>query len=91
MKNEKKYYAYLVQCQDNSYYAGYTTDLSRRVQEHNQGIGAKYTFSRRPVVLVYYETFSSRREAMKREAFYKKLSHQQKKELVQSERRLHGG
>ncbi len=79
-----KYYAYILRCVDGTLYSGYTNDLERRVDAHNRGIGAKYTRSRRPVVLVYYETFETKQEAMKREAALKKLSRAEKLRLVQS-------
>ena len=60
-------YAYLVRCADGTLYAGWTTDLARRIQAHNEGRGAKYTRSRRPVTLVYYEAFGTREEACRRE------------------------
>lgn len=78
------YYAYLIKCADDSYYSGYTTDLKRRLSEHNSSSGkaAKYTRSRQPVKLHYFEEFSSRSEAMKREYQLKQLSHQEKEQLV---------
>ena len=80
-------YAYLVRCSDDSLYAGWTNNLEKRMQAHNQGSGAKYTRSRRPVALAYYETFETKEEAMKREAAFKKLTHQQKEHLIsQSDR-----
>ena len=79
---EKKHYAYIMKCADSTFYCGYTTDPARREKEHNGIKGAKCTRSRRPVVLVYFEEFSTRSDAMKREAALKKLSHKQKEELV---------
>lgn len=58
---------YIVRCADNSFYTGYTGDLEKRLAAHNGGKGAKYTASRRPVELVYTESFKDRFEAMKRE------------------------
>lgn len=75
-------YAYLVRCADGTLYAGWTTDLTRRVQAHNAGRGAKYTRSRRPVALVYYETFGTREEALRREAALKRLSRGEKLALI---------
>ena len=74
-------YTYLVQCADGSLYCGWTNHLEERVKAHNQGKGAKYTKSRRPVTLVYYEEFATKNEAMKREASLKKLSRQDKLNL----------
>ena len=78
----KRYFAYLLLCADGSYYAGYTTDLTRRVAVHNAGKGAKYTRSRRPVVLRYAERFSSREKAMGREREIKALPRRAKLALI---------
>ena len=77
------YYAYLLQCDDNTIYAGYTHDLSQRIEAPNNGIGAKYTRSRLPVKLMYYEGFTSKSEALKREATLKRLSRKQKIKLIE--------
>jgi len=78
------HYAYLMQCADGSFYGGYTTDPYRREKEHNSPKAAKYTRARQPVQLAYYEEFSTRSEAMQREAALKKLSHEEKKALAES-------
>ncbi len=80
------FYVYLLQCADDSYYTGYTTDLERRLREHNQSSGraAKYTRSHRPVKLCYFEEFSKRSQAMKREYQLKQLSHLEKEQLAQT-------
>ncbi|MGN0343691.1 MAG: GIY-YIG nuclease family protein [Lachnospiraceae bacterium] len=75
-------YAYLVRCSDNSLYAGWTNNIEKRIKSHNDGTGAKYTKSRRPVTLAYLEEFETKSEAMKREAALKKMTHKQKEELV---------
>ncbi len=75
-------YTYLVQCADGTFYCGWTNDLDARVRAHNEGKGAKYTKSRRPVRLVYYETFGTKAEAMRREAAIKRLSRAEKEKLV---------
>ena len=61
-------YTYILKCRDGTYYTGWTNDLERRIKTHNQGKGAKYTRTRRPVELAYYEAFSTKEEAMRREA-----------------------
>ena len=62
------YCIYLVQCSDNSYYCGITTDIARRVSQHNSGVGAKYTRARLPVSLLYStENKFTRSEALKLE------------------------
>ncbi|MDD2586632.1 MAG: GIY-YIG nuclease family protein [Syntrophomonadaceae bacterium] len=77
-------YVYILRCRDGSLYTGYTTDINRRVKEHNQGTGSKYTRSRLPVECVYTEELVTRSEALKREAAIKKLTHQQKEILIAS-------
>lgn len=77
------HYVYILRCSDGSLYTGYTTDLIRRVWEHNHSTkGAKYTRSRRPVVLVHSESYSSRSDAMKREYAIKQLSRTDKLKLI---------
>lgn len=78
----KKYYTYILRCADNSLYTGYTTDLDNRLKAHNSGKGAKYTKTRLPVSLVYYETFSTKQEATSREALIKQLSKKEKEMLI---------
>ncbi len=73
---------YILKCADNTLYTGWTTDLQKRLNAHNQGKGAKYTRSRRPVTLVYHEIFETKEEAMRREAAIKKLSRPQKERLI---------
>lgn len=75
-------FTYLVQCVDGSLYCGWTNDLEKRVKAHNVGHGAKYTRSRRPVHLVYYEAFATKQEAMRREWEIKQLSRAEKMELI---------
>lgn len=78
-------YTYILECADGSYYTGWTNDLERRVREHNEKKGAKYTRGRTPVKLVYYETFETKSEALKREAAIKKLSRSEKDALIATE------
>jgi putative endonuclease len=77
---------YIVQCSDGTLYTGVTTDLSRRLREHNgQGSrGARFTAARRPVMPVYHERANNRSAAGKREAAIKKLNRRQKLELISS-------
>jgi len=76
---------YIVACADGTLYTGITNDLHRRLAEHNHGLaGAKYTRSRRPVRLVYFEEVSDRSAAAKREYAIKQLSSAQKVALVGS-------
>ena len=77
------YYVYIVECSDKTLYTGITTDLKRRVVEHNTSQkGAKYTKIRRPVSLVYKELKEDRSSASKREYFIKKLSRKEKLILI---------
>ena len=76
------HYTYIVKCNDGSLYTGYTNDLDKRVEAHNQGKGARYTRSRRPVELVYYEEYATKEEAMSREWHIKQLTRTQKDRLI---------
>lgn len=85
MSNEKDkcWFCYLVRCADNSLYAGVTTEISRREQEHNSDKkGAKYTRVRQPVKMVYFEPHEDRSSACKAEAALKKLTKKNKEALV---------
>jgi putative endonuclease len=76
-------YCYILECADGTFYTGWTTDPERRVAQHNKGIGAKYTSTRKPVKLAYLETHPNRTEAMKRELAIKKMKRAQKSRLVE--------
>ena len=76
---------YILLCGDGSFYTGYTKDLDARTKLHQDGNGARYTRAHKPLKLAYFELFSSRSDAMKREKEIKKLSHQQKICLVNSQ------
>lgn len=79
------YFVYLLRCADDSLYCGYTNNLKKRIQTHNNSKqSAKYTRSRRPVKLVYYESYLTKSDALSREANIKKLSKDYKEELVSS-------
>ncbi|MFO8035499.1 MAG: GIY-YIG nuclease family protein [Anaerolineales bacterium] len=80
-ENNVPCYCYIVECADGTYYTGWTTDVERRVGEHNAGRGAFYTKWRRPVELIYVEELSDRSTAMRREYEIKQLSHEQKETL----------
>ena len=81
----EKSYTYIVQCVDRSFYTGWTLDLDRRIQEHNEGGGkTKYTRTRNPVKLVYVEEFDTRAKACQREWQIKELSRLEKIQLIQS-------
>ena len=80
----EKNYTYLVQCADGSLYCGWTNNLTARLAAHNSGRGAKYTRGRRPVELVYWESFSNKSSALRREYAIKRLPRGQKLALIQS-------
>ena len=75
-------YTYILRCKDGTYYTGWTNNLEKRVKDHNEGLGAKYTKSRRPVELIYHEIFETKEEAMRREYAIKQLSRAEKEELI---------
>ena len=81
-------YTYMAECCDGTLYCGWTNHLEQRIKAHNAGKGAKYTKGRRPVELVYYETFATKQEAMKREAEVKRLNREGKIELIHSQKVL---
>ncbi|MCF6244453.1 MAG: GIY-YIG nuclease family protein [Sulfurovum sp.] len=78
------YFVYILQCNDNTLYTGITTDIIRRIEEHNSSAkGAKYTRIRRPVTLVYSEKYTDRSLASKREyEIKKKMTRKMKLELI---------
>ena len=80
-------YAYIVECADGTLYSGWTNDLEKRIAAHNAGQGAKYTRSRRPVTLRYYEEFENKSEALRRECALKKMSRAKKQALIEKGRR----
>lgn len=75
-------YTYIVRCSDGTYYTGWTNDIEKRVKTHNEGKGAKYTKTRRPVTLVYYESFQTKEEAMRREWEIKQMKRGEKEKLM---------
>lgn len=77
-------YTYIVRCKDESLYCGWTNDIEKRMASHNAGTGAKYTKSRRPVELVYYEEFKTKEEAMRREYAIKQLTRVEKMKLIEN-------
>ena len=75
-------YMYLLRCADGTLYCGWTNDPEKRLAAHNAGTASKYTASRRPVEMVWLESFATKQEAMKREAAVKKLNRKKKLELI---------
>ena len=76
-------FTYILECADGSLYSGWTNHLEKRLKQHNEGkAGAKYTHSRRPVKVIYYEGYETSEEAMRREYALKQLTRQQKLDLI---------
>lgn len=78
------HFVYILRCNDNSLYTGYTNNLYERLKTHNSGKGAKYTRARLPVKLVYYKRVDSKSWALKLEARIKKLTKKEKEALVKA-------
>ncbi len=76
-------YTYILKCRDGTLYTGWTNNLEKRIAAHNSGKGAKYTRTRKPVRLVYYEIFEEKEEAMKREYAIKHMSRKEKEKLIE--------
>ena len=75
---------YILRCGDGSLYTGWTNDLQHRLKMHAEGKGGKYTRSHLPVELVYSEEFETSNEARSREAKIKRLSREQKLQLIEN-------
>jgi len=78
------FYVYVILCVDGSFYTGYTKNIDTRIKLHESGKGARYTKMHKPQKIAYLELFDSRAQAMKREKQIKKLTHQQKLNLINS-------
>ena len=78
----KTWFFYLARCSDDSLYAGVCLDLDQRIAEHNTGTGTKYTCGRRPVELAYWETYTTKGDALRREAVVKKKTRKEKEHLI---------
>ncbi len=81
-----RFFCYILECSDGTFYTGWTTDPPRREKQHNAGTGARYTRMRRPVKMVYVEEQLDRSSAMKREIQIKQMAHARKGKLVESQR-----
>lgn len=79
---DKKYYVYILLTENDTLYCGYTDDVEKRFEKHKQGLAAKYTKSHKPVKIVYTREFCTKSEAMKEEFRIKKLSRQEKLDLI---------
>ncbi len=83
-RNSAPYWVYILQCRDGTLYTGITTDVPRRVAQHNAGTGAKYTRSRRPVKVVYQERCADKSAALRREHTIKTMHREAKLKMIQS-------
>jgi predicted GIY-YIG superfamily endonuclease len=82
MKRRQPWFVYIVRCRDGTLYTGITTDLLRRVRQHNAGKASRYSRCRLPVVLVYSERALTRSSALRREAALKALTRSEKEQLI---------
>ena len=80
-----KWFTYIIECEDKSLYTGITNDLNRRFEEHSIGIGSKYTYSHKPVRILFSEEYKTRSEALKREWQIKGWSHDKKLKFILSQ------
>jgi putative endonuclease len=80
------FYVYIILCSDGSFYTGYTQNIDARARLHASGKGARYTRAHKPKKVVHVELFDSRGKAMKREREIKKMTHQQKLNLINSQK-----
>lgn len=87
MERRVIYYTYIVLCSDGTLYTGYTDDLVKRMRAHNSGKGAKYTRSRTPVKLLYWEKYAHKNGAMRREYALKQWSRAEKLCLLEEKRK----
>ncbi|REC47135.1 MULTISPECIES: GIY-YIG nuclease family protein [Chryseobacterium] len=79
----KIYYVYIVKCSDNSYYTGFTNDLEKRINEHNDGLNSEsYTYTRKPVELVFYYEFNDVNQAIGFEKQIKGCSRKKKEAII---------
>ena len=82
-------YTYILECRDGTYYTGWTNNLEKRLKDHNEGRGAKYTKARVPVSLIYYEEFQTKEEAMRREHAIKHMTRSEKDNLIKTHNERH--
>ena len=88
LAQQQNNYVYIVRCRDQTLYTGWTNQLEKRIEAHNACKGAKYTKARRPVELVYFETFEQKSEALKREYQIKQLKRSEKEKLILSKKKI---
>ncbi|MFB4214144.1 GIY-YIG nuclease family protein [Shouchella sp. JSM 1781072] len=83
-----KHYVYILECRDQTWYTGYTNDLTQRLRKHEEGKGAKYTRGRGPFKLIHVETFETKTEALKHEYHLKQKKRSDKERYVAEKRSL---
>jgi putative endonuclease len=76
------HFFYILLCKDGSFYGGYTNNIQKRIERHNEGKGAKYTRAKRPVKLLYNETYCTKNDAMSAEYSFKQLSRKGKEQFL---------
>ncbi|WP_184665345.1 GIY-YIG nuclease family protein [Texcoconibacillus texcoconensis] len=84
MDNQRKHFVYMLECKDGSLYTGYTTDVNKRLRQHEEGKGAKYTRGRGPFTLVYVASFLTKTEAMQEEHRLKQLPRHKKLQVIET-------
>lgn len=84
MENNQHYF-YVLKCKDGSFYAGYTNNLTKRLNTHNDGKGAKYTRVRLPVIMIFHKEFATKKEAMQAEYAFKQLTRKKKEQFLEKE------
>lgn len=77
-------YVYMLRCRDGSLYTGWTNDLEKRLKAHNSGTASKYTRTRLPAELIYFEEWESKEAAMSREWHIKQLTRDEKLKLIEN-------
>lgn len=83
-KRKGVFYVYILECQNGTYYTGYTNDIENRIKLHNKGLGAKYLRGKSPIKLVYVKEYKYYKSAINKEISLKKLTRKQKEELVKN-------
>lgn len=84
IQRKSKYFVYILKCSDDTYYAGYTNDLEKRITLHNKGNGAKYLRGKRPVELVYAKEYKYYKSALNWEREIKSYTRKEKEELIKT-------
>lgn len=82
MEMKHNHFFYVLECEDGSFYGGYTVDLQRRLKQHNAGKGAKYTRMKRPVKMIYAKKYDNKGEALRSEYAFKQLSRKKKEQFL---------